>query len=252
MKVKYVPNPKDHWGNELLLEITQTSEDLMAIGVPTEEGTIRNLTSWFHCREFFNDYIYYYSGNILYEIYGFNLKPIANDIINHWEDMVLLVRVHNRKYSNRVLKEVTKKVEDLEKEALGEMFSTIELDDDRKHLIIKFNSFWKKNTYLFSLFTREVRWGYLIATKKYVELDRWDYNKLKSSERGTNLVNNWDIEKCTPIVYNNAVIQYIASLPNISSNNTSPSYIHERGYAWIFEHEYSNIKPYLQGGPEES
>lgn len=251
MKVKYIPNKKDHWGADILVEIDQTSEDLMAIGVPEGEA-IKNFTPWFHCREFFNDYITYYYLKKTYKIYGFNLPPIEG-VINHWNNMILLVRVHNKRYSNKVLKEVTKVVEDLEKEALGEMFSTVELDDDRKHLIINFNRYWVLNPYLFSLFTREVRWGYLIATKKYVEPDRWDYSKLKNTEKSINFICTWDrTDKYIPVIYNNAVIKYIASLPNISSKNTQPHDIHECGYAWIFKREYPNIKSYLQGSPKKS
>ena len=239
MKVNYIKNPTDIWGQPRLAEIDQTSKDLMAIGKPTGEKQYTNYTPWCHCREFFNDLITYYYNRVAYTIFGFDLKEMQEDIVDYWDTMVLLVRVHNKKYSDKILKEITNTVLKLETEAFGGQESTIELDDDRKHVVINFAKFWVRNPYLFSLYTREVRWGYMVATKLYTDDQKYNVGVLKYPERNTNLIDG-DI----PITYNSKIINYISKIP-VLPHSESLFYIHEHGYASVVLNEYKHIKEML-------
>jgi hypothetical protein len=167
-----------------LEELPQTSDDQMAFGVVEDSGkpdgaaVLTQVMPWVHCREYFNDYLFYHFAD-KHEgtIYGFD--PAYYDI--YPESLVLLVKVPLN--ANNYVRPIEESISELESTYGCNSFIHVVSDTI---IMVDFDRKWINNPVLFSLFTREIRWGVLLWQRSYNYSLKYSVERLCSSEHGTN------------------------------------------------------------------
>ena len=147
-----------------LNENSQKSNFKFAFGI-IEEEVVRNITPWFLCRDFFNDFIMFQvamrnSYDMGFKtIYGYTVE---SNIKYNKDDLVLLVDMKGYPIN---LKNLQNSVSDWE-EKYGSESTVTQVGD---LLIIQFPSFWVDHHVLFSVYTFFIR---MIIN---IELGVYDY-----------------------------------------------------------------------------
>jgi hypothetical protein len=220
----------------------------MAIGVATcglDNILVRPLTPWFRCREFFNDYLFWhFADKHEGRIYGFD--PTKYDILS--KNLVLLVKISYLDASD-FARTIENSIHELESIYGCNSYvhviadSTIMVDFDRK---------WINNPVLFSLFTREVRWGVLLGQNYYNNSYRYSEPRLKSSERRTNFYEAagiyWGKIPADPL--SKSIIPVVKDLFSMSAVKIAVRYLtdskneyrfHNFGFCEYLKREHSQI-----------
>jgi hypothetical protein len=162
-------------------ELPQTSIDRMAIGVAKcglDNILVEPLTPWFHCREFFNDYLFYYFADKHEgQIYGFD--PAEYQLLP--KNLVLLVKI-SQDFSN-FAGAIENSIHELE--SIYGCNSYVHVITD-SIIMVDFDRKWINNPVLFSIFTREVRWGVLLGQDRYKQESKYNKDRLRTPEHRTN------------------------------------------------------------------
>jgi hypothetical protein len=232
------PEDEDGWDEDEydfdLSELPQLSPDTMALGI-IEDGTIKNVTQWFKCREFFNDIILYnrygFDYTTQYNIYGLYLHTVVPIDL---DNTVLLVKLEvNSIQVEDVISSVRKRLGLID--SVFNTKSTLTLVEKDRMLVIHYDKEWIKNSVTFSFFTREIRWAILVGSGKYPS-DDIDTCNLRSREidcfgsfkEGGSLnfyKNNITIEKVTKALRDGISEEYEKA--RLSENRT-----HSLGIGW--------------------
>ena len=159
-----------------LNENSQKSDFKFAFGI-IEEDEVRNITPWFLCRDFFNDFIMFQVAQRncydmgFSKIYGYTVE---NEIKYNKEDLVLLVDMKEYPINVKNLQEA---INDWEEKYDSK--STVTQVDDL--LVIQFPSFWVDHHILFSVYTFFIR----MIINMVLGIYNFEFNNLHYSDQET-------------------------------------------------------------------